>query len=1129
MFRNRLRGRTAVASLVVMSTIALGSPSLASQVSASQVSASQVSARPRSVDPKTLTATGLTPTSTITAAKSSTGKLAQTDPSLVGRTDATPVHVVVKLDYDATASYDGDIAGLPATSPQVTGAKLTGETPAEVTYEKYTKGIDSTFRGDLAATIPSAIAGQSLQRVYGGVALTIPADQVGTLLALPGVAAVQLDTLSQPQTDSSTTFIGAPTIWAQDGGQALAGKGVIFGDLDTGVWPEHPSFADNPALGDPPAKKDGTARTCNFGDNPLTPATDVFACTHKLIGGQPFLETYNSAVGGEKYPASARDSNGHGTHTASTAAGDVVQSAPIFGIDHGPISGIAPGAWVEEYKVCGLQGCFGSDSVAAVQQAIIDGVNVINFSIGGGSNPYTDPVEMAFLDAYQAGVTVSASAGNSGPGPATTEHVSPWVITVAASTQTRNFQSTLTVTSGADSATFVGSSIGTGLSTAVPIVLAQNIPGYDVGCSTPLAANAAAGVIVACKRGGIGRIQKGVNVLAGGAVGMILYNLPLADTETDNHFLPTVHLADGTAFLAFIAAHPTSSGSFTPVTKGVGQGDVMAAFSSRGPGGQFLKPDITAPGVQILAGNTPTPDEVPGGPAGQYYQAIAGTSMSSPHIAGSAILLKALHPDWSPGAIKSALMTTADTVVVKEDEKTPADPFDDGAGRVDLTNAGSAPVVFDESAKRMGQLGTDPITALDLNLPSINVPTMPGTVTVTRTATNVSGKAYRFVASATSPDGSKIFVTPSRGWIRTGETQTFRITIISNAPSGQYFGQIRLDGDNTPSLHLPVAFFNKQGSVTLTQSCAPLSIPVRQSTTCTVTAQNTSFVDTTVSAHSVVSPQLRITGATGATLGYFGFVATAPPTLLAGQKDAIPSIAAGETPVGGFLDLAAYGIKPTAIGDEANQNYDLPAPFLYGGKTYTTVGVDSNGYLIVGGASDAADIAFQPQNFPDPTRPNGVLAPYWTDLDGTARPGISVATLRDGVNNWTVVQWDVHVFGDLSPAGVRRMQVWLGANGTEDISYAYDTGTVGAAAPADPGLTVGAENESGSAGAQIPAGPPVSDYIITTTPGTPGASLTYSLTVRGDSRGTGTLLTAMSSDIVAGTTALTTNIKVTRR
>ena len=160
----------------------------------------------------------------------------------------------------------------------------------------------------------------------------------------------------------------------------------------------------------------------------------------------------------------------------------------------------------------------------------------------------------------------------------------------------------------------------------------------------------------------------------------------------------------------------------------------MAAFSSRGPGGQFLKPDITAPGVQILAGNTPTPDEVAGGPPGQYFQAIAGTSMSSPHIAGSAILLKALHPTWTPGSVKSALMTTAKTSVVKEDLTTPADPFDMGAGRVDLTKAGNPGA----DVRRVGRatwstLGTTRCTALDINIPSINVPTMPGTVTVTRT------------------------------------------------------------------------------------------------------------------------------------------------------------------------------------------------------------------------------------------------------------------------------------------------------------------------------------------------------------------------------------------------------------
>src|SRR4029079_17860364 len=135
---------------------------------------------------------------------------------------------------------------------------------------------------------------------------------------------------------------------------------------------------------------------------------------------------------------------------------------------------------------------------------------------------------------------------------------------------------------------------------------------------------------------------------------------------------------------------------FTPAVKANGTGDVMASFSSRGPGGQFLKPDITAPGVQILAGNTPTPDEVPAGPPGEYFQAIAGTSMSSPHIAGSAILLKSLHPDWTPMEIRSAMMLTAKTSVMKENGTTPADPFDRGAGRVDLTVAGNPGLVMDE-------------------------------------------------------------------------------------------------------------------------------------------------------------------------------------------------------------------------------------------------------------------------------------------------------------------------------------------------------------------------------------------------------------------------------------------------
>ena len=163
--------------------------------------------------------------------------------------------------------------------------------------------------------------------------------------------------------------------------------------------------------------------------------------------------------------------------------------------------------------------------------------------------------------------------------------------------------------------------------------------------------------------------------------------------------------------------------------------------------------------------------------------------MSSPHAAGSAILLKALHPDWTPGAIKSALMTTAITDVVKEDLVTPADPFDFGAGRVDLNNAGDAPIVFDETALRMATLGNNPITALDVNTPSINAPTMPGTVTVHRTATNVSGQDYNFDVQTEAPAGATIKVTPKQGRIRAGESRTFEVTITSNAPTGAVLRQ----------------------------------------------------------------------------------------------------------------------------------------------------------------------------------------------------------------------------------------------------------------------------------------------------------------------------------------------------
>jgi subtilisin family serine protease len=1069
-----------------------------------------------------LTAKGLAPASRVSAEKTPTSRLAKTDATLLGRTDSTPVPVLVKLDYDSVATYAGGVAGYAATSPSATGRKLSGSS-AEKRYESYLAGRENTFVKDLASKIPGASVRTRLRTVYGGVSATVPANKISDLLKVPGVAAVQKDDLRQKLTDSSSPFIGATSLYPELGGDKNAGKGVIIGDIDTGAWPEHPSFADQGNLGTPPAKADGMARECDFGDNPVTSGTDVFRCNNKLIGGAAFLDTYNANVGGEKY-TTARDSDGHGTHTASTAAGDIVTSAEVLGVERGPIHGIAPGAWVSVYKALGAQGGFSSDLAAAAQQAIKDGVDVINYSISGGSSPFTDPVELTFLDAYAAGVFISASAGNSGPGAATTDHVAPWVTTVAASTQTREFDSTLTLSAGSDKLTLTGASITAGITEATPVVRAESVAGYTGGalCRAAASPGLFAGKIVACQRGGNARVEKGYNVVQGGAAGMILYNATLADVETDNHWLPAVHLADGTQFTTFMAAHTGVTATFTAGQKASGKGDVMAAFSSRGPGGLGIKPDITAPGVQILAGNTPTPDAVELGPPGEYYQAIAGTSMSAPHITGSAALLKALHPNWTPGQIKSALMTTAKTGVVKEDETTPADPFDYGSGREDLTKAGDPGLTFDETADRMFALGNDPVNAIHLNLPSVNAPVMPGKVTTVRTAKNVTGRSQTYSVQVTAPAKSTITVSPSRFTVQPGKSVELRITISSTA-SGQQFGQIRLDpaAKGLPTLHLPVAFVPQQGDVTLTSSCTPETVKWLGSSTCTITAQNNSFGDTTADLKTETNPNLLVTQADGAKVTG-PFSVEKKGVSLAGAQSGVPSVAAGG--LFGYLPLAGFGVTPEAIGDEDLLNFDVPE-FTYNGVKYTSVGVDSNGYLVVGGGtSEDNECCNLPAQIPDPARPNNILAPYWTDLDGTGTPGIYAATLNDGTNEWLVVEWQANVWGTTSN---RHFQVWIGLNGEQDITFAYDP----AALPADPNgqpFLIGAENEVGDGGGLATGTLPTGDLRVTSTDPVPGGKVSYTVKVRGLIPGDGKVTSSMTSPIVPGTTVVGSTVKVTR-
>jgi subtilisin family serine protease len=1090
--------------------------------------------------PQPAPSSGLSVAGTSTAIKSITGRLAQSDPAVLKLTGTKPVNLMVKLDYDSLSSYLGGIPGYAATSPQVTGHQLNPKSAASTKYLGYIHGVESRFTSALKSAVPSAAVGDSYEGVYGGVAVQVPADQASKLLSLPGVAAVQADTLHKPDVaqvaDDDASFIGANAAYSALGSSATAGKGVIIADVDTGVWPEHPSFANRADLTAPPATADGHPRACNFGTNPLTGV--AFACNDKLIEGQVFLDTYNSVLHDELYPTTARDSNGHGTHTTSTSGGNPIAHPLLFGIDRGPIQGIAPGAWLMSYKALGPQGGFDSDLVGAIEQAIYDGANVINYSIGPNSpqSAYTAPDDLAFLDAFDAGVFVSASAGNSGP--QTVSHLGPWETTVGASTLQRAFTSTATVTaSGGASLTITGSSIMPGISTATPVVEASAPPYSDQFCGTPAAPGTFTGKIVICVRGGsnaggsIGRAQKGYDVAHGGAAGMFLINPVVEDTETDNHFLPAVHFdaPAGSQLQSFMSAHTGVTATFTTGQKSTGQGDVMAAFSSTGPGGDFLKPDIAAPGVQILAGNTPTPTDVASGPSGQYYQAIAGTSMAAPHITGSAALVLALHPGMSPAEVKSALMMTANRSVVKSDGSTPATPFDDGAGRVDLTGVVSPGLVLNVTQAQMDAVLTDPLHRIDLNEPSVYDASLPGTVTTTRVFKNIDTQteAYKITATSTLPGG--VTVSPSVVSIPAGGTATVKITLNSagGTVGNWYTGQIDLaQVSGTHHLHLPVAFSPSDASsspvVTVSSNCSPSTIALgNQATTCTANVQNNAFTPATVNSSVTANNNLQLlsVGSGGARSGRGA--AFGPVTLAAATPPA-PTVASGSSPFG-FFDLNAFsGNLRFNLGDETITNIHGFGSMVYDGESYTQVGVVSDGYLVVGGG-DNNDVSFEPQTFPNPARPNNVLAPFWGDLDGgngsISGQGGLANVLSDGVHSWLVVQWNVHPYG--VPTQLEKFQAWIGLDGTQDISYTY-----GGVTPFGTPLNVGAENADGSRGSNLGSFPS-GDVVVTSTPGAPGGSAAFSTSWRGVIAGTGTVETDVTSNITRDTAVSRSNVTVT--
>ena len=589
------------------------------------------------------------------------------------------VYVVVMTAKPAVA-YKGSVKGLPATRP-ASGQKINADSARVNRYERF---LRARHNGALAAVGLAAT-----QKIHdytislNGFAVALTKAQAAEMRRQPGVMMVLKDQLRHKTTDNSPTFLGLTNPggpWAK----GYTGEGVVVGIIDTGIWPEHPSFADDgsylpmPAFAGLPYEFGNTAWNPN--DAPYTEDNN------KLLGARQMLETYRLYTGADPDEFdSARDDDGHGTHTASTAAGNAGVAASISGVSFGTVSGIAPRARVIAYKALGNLGGYTSDLAAAIDQAVADGVDVINYSIGGGAgSPGAD--DIAFLFAADAGVYVAASAGNEGPGPETvgSPGIWPWLTTVGASTQDRTFQGSVVLGDGSE---YFGGSIASSIGPA-PLVDAADLGNEFGDPSVGFEPADVSGKIVLVKRGVYGRVEKSLAVYEAGGAGMVLYNTSDAqDLNTDTHWVPTVHVnyTDGLAIKSYIA--DATGGATAEITAGVFteiEAPWMASFSSRGPNAvavDIIKPDITAPGVNILAGASLFPD--PGYVPGELFQSIGGTSMSSPHVAGVFALVKQAHPKWSAAVAKSAIMTTAYQDVKGEDGVSQADPFAMGSGHVD--------------------------------------------------------------------------------------------------------------------------------------------------------------------------------------------------------------------------------------------------------------------------------------------------------------------------------------------------------------------------------------------------------------------------------------------------------------
>ncbi|KAF5954876.1 hypothetical protein HYC85_007732 [Camellia sinensis] len=763
---------------------------------------------------------------------------------------------IVTVEGEPVISYRGGVDGFEATAVD-SDEKIDVTSETVTSYRHHLEKKHDMLLGMLfgRGTYKKLY---SYRHLINGFAIQISPEQAEILRRAPSVKSVERDWKVRRLTTHTPQFLGLPTgVWPTGGGFERAGEDIVIGFVDSGIYPLHPSFATyNTEPYGPVPKYRGKCE--------VDPDTKRNFCNGKIIGAQHFAEAaiaagiFNPAIDF----ASPLDGDGHGSHTAAIAAGNNGIPVRVHGYEFGKASGMAPRARIAVYKALyRLFGGYVADVVAAIEQAVYDGVDILNLSLGPNSPPATtkttflNPFDAALLSAVKAGVFVAQAAGNGGPFPKTVVSYSPWITSVAAAIDDRRYKNHLTLGNGK----------------ILPGIMLSLMKYSPADCQRPevLNKNLVEGNILLCGYSfnfvvGTSSIKKVTETAKSlGAIGFVL---AVENISPGTKFdpvpvgIPGILITDVSKSMELIDYYNISTSrdwtgrvkSFK-ATGSIGNGLMpifhksapqVALFSSRGPNikdysfqdADILKPDILAPGSLIWAAWSPNGTDEPNY-IGEGFAMVSGTSMAAPHIAGIAALLKQKHPHWSPAAIKSALMTT--TTILDRAERpiqaqqysrsetmtlVTATPFDYGSGHVNPRAALNPGLIFDAGYEDyLGFLCTVPgIDAHEiknytnspcnytlghpsnLNTPSITISHLVGTETVTRTVTNVA-EEETYVITARMAPAVAIETNPPAMTLRSGDTRKFTVTLTVRSITGTYsFGEVFMKGSRGHKVRIPV-------------------------------------------------------------------------------------------------------------------------------------------------------------------------------------------------------------------------------------------------------------------------------------------------------------------------------------